>query len=144
MSITARSKGFHWLMYRTSETAHFSINSDGKARMEAERAEFLDPVRWKMGLSAWASIGTTLGGGVTILGVVAILGYRSTKIGRVCLNRTSRIYRTVSLRSTSRVGGAGNFVVGMAGNGVRGSMAEFRIQLLKISWSLEIVVSCSW
>ena len=84
---------------------------------------------------AWTLIRTTLGGGfatlgggVTILGVVAILGCRSVKHGFVRLNSTSRINWVVALGSTDGVGGAETFVVGGAGNGVGRSMAIFGIQ----------------
>ena len=93
-----RANVSHWFPCRTSEAAHFSIKSDGKARLAAERAEILVCVRWAAGSLDWTSIGTTLGGGVTtfvggvtILGVVAILGFRSVKLGLVCLTRTSRV-----------------------------------------------------
>ena len=94
-------------------------------RLEAERAEILDRVRWETGSLAWTLIGTTLvggvttlGSGVTILGVVSILG-------------CSLIDQAVSLRSSAREGGARTLVLGGAGDGVGGSMAVLRIQLLK-------------
>ena len=104
----------------------------------------MERVRWETGSLAWTLIGTTLGGGVIILGVVAILGCRSVKLGCVRLNRMSRIDWVGALRSTAGVGGEGTLVVGGASDRVGGSMSAFRIQLLKISRSLEMTVSCSW
>ena len=108
---------------------------EGKVRLEVERAEILDLVRWATGSLSWTLIGTTLlggvatlGVGVTILGVFVILGCRL-------------IYRVVALRSAARAGGARTLVVGGAGDGVGRSMAILGIQLLKRSWSLYMVVS---
>ena len=83
-------------------------------------------------VSSATSMGTTLGGGaatpgggMTTLGVGTTLGWRSAKMGRGCLNRTSRCERAGSTCFAGVVGGAGAVAEGGTGDIVGGDVSQF-------------------
>ena len=139
-SRTASAKGDHWFPWRTSEAVHPSMNFDGKVRLAAYITNIgraRERVRWEMGSQACTLIGTTIGGGlitlggvVTTLGGDELLGCRVVNLGRFCW---------VAVGS----GRAQRMIVG-GGEGVGGCRVFVGIQLLKISRSFEMAVSCLW
>ena len=139
-SRTASAKGDHWFPWRTSEAVHPSMNFDGKVRLAAYITNIgraWERVRWEMGSQACTLIGTTIGGGVITLGGVVttlggdeLLGCRVVNLGRFCW---------VAVGS----GRAQRMIVG-GGEGVGGCRVFVGIQLLKISRSFEMAVSCLW
>ena len=78
------------------------------------------------------------------LGVGTVLGWSSAKLGRRRLKRTPRIEQTVTTCFAGGAGGAGAEAAGGIGDGAGGVAAGVGIQLLKMSRSFEMAVSCSW